>query len=232
MNDTSPSGNPEMIPPGHAWYLRSYRQMRCTSELLHVSTPMAALIVMLWVGPEGMFPAEMTLSTLISWPWILLWMLAAIVIGYDVRLERLKRRWRRTSTLRVETLTQAFGFAQTALTVTASSPQVGRRGRASSPASERLLWHEAAVLPLTALVYTAAKRGGQDAWPWLTHTVEMLSTGDHDAAWRRSAVAVSLVDDELSRWVSRVWEMDARQRASVAAAMRQAILPYAGVVDR
>lgn len=167
-----------------------------------------------------MFPSGMSVATMISWPWILLGIMAISVIsviGYDVRVDRLGRQWRRARTLHVETLSQAFGFAQDVLTL-------------SRPARD--LWHEAAVLPLTALVYTAARQGDQLPWLWLAQTVEMLSSGEPDAAWREVTSAVGHVDDQLCRWVSRTADLDARQRASVAAAMRDAIAPYTPGVNR
>ena len=150
-------------------------------------------------------------------------MLCATAIGvitWDAAAAALRWRWRRRNHgLPVGSLLEAFGFAENALS-----------GRSRYRETDGGIWRSAAVLPLTALVYTASQQDDEQALPWLTRTVELLSTGDHDAAWRESTVAVSRVDDELGRWwVSAVWAMDARQRASVAAAMREAILPYAGV---
>lgn len=205
---------------------------RQISQLLHVITPAAAMCLVLTASPQVMFAS---MATWLSWPWNLLLILGFGVLIWDMRALLLRRRARSTpATVPVESMTQAFRFAEEALGLSARPPgYVGPRSAAAPRRDTSTLWQSSAVLPLAALAYAASQPENGDSREWLEHIVDGLTAADSDDAWRQAAHAVAATTEPtVNSSFFRAMNMEQRQRDSLALVMREAILGANVAVQR
>lgn len=216
------------------WWDADVRR-RQISQLLHVITPAVAMCVVLTAGPGAMFASTAAWST---WPWNLLLAMGVGVLVWDVRALWLRRRVRRTPlTVPVDSIGQAFRFAEDALGLSAWPPSpgdyVGRRAAAPIDRGNTTVWESYAVLPLAALAYTASQTQDGNAMEWLTRTVTRLCSADADEAWGEAAHAVAATTTPtVHSSFFRTVNMEHRQRDSVALVMRDAVLGANVAVQR
>lgn len=208
---------------------------RQVSQLLHVITPAAAMCLVLTASPQVMFGSA---ATWLSWPWNLMLGLIIGVLIWDVRA-LLLRRCGSTSpvTVPVDSMAQAFHFAEDALGLSARPPgpgdYVGPRSAAGSNDGSSLMWRSCAVLPLAALAYAASQPENGTSREWLEHIVTGLASADSDDAWREAAHAVAATTaPTVNSSFFHAMNMEQRQRDSVALVMREAILGAAVAVQR
>jgi hypothetical protein len=197
------------------------------SQLLHVITPAAAMCIVLSAGPEAMFPPVVSAATWMSWPWNLLLSMVFGVLAWDVRALWLRRRGRRRAlSFPVDSVDQAFRFAEDALGVNRWTHQPGGY---VGPGSGAGVWETLAVLPLAALAFAASKPQHTDPMQWLTRTVDQLATDGSDRAWQLAAEAVGVANTHLHDAFVRTTNMSQRQRDSLVLVMRDALAPLVAV---
>jgi TraM recognition site of TraD and TraG len=118
-----------------------------------------------------------------------------------------------------------------ALTVAETIMQMAAVGLGSGAdqVSDGGVWESQAAGPLAALLYSASPMGNNEGMGWVLRAVDNIDTIGSDATKRPGwlqAAAICHRYDVLAVGMTRILDMDARQRDSVAITMRKAITPW------
>lgn len=111
----------------------------------------------------------------------------------------------------IDSPAQAIRAAEEMLSVVA----VGQRARCDRQSAR--LWLTSAVYPFAALLYAASPLGNGKGMTWVHEQASQMADPDDAEVWRHAA------DARMSDWLTRVADLDARQRASIGMAMREAV---------
>ncbi|MBY0286804.1 MAG: hypothetical protein K2X52_06615 [Mycobacteriaceae bacterium] len=112
---------------------------------------------------------------------------------------------------------QAIRAAEEMLSVVA----VGQRARCDRQSAR--LWLTSAVYPFAALLYAASPLGNGKGMAWVHAQALQMADPDDAAVWRHAALEAAEADARMYDWLTRVADLDARQRASIGVAMREAV---------
>lgn len=153
------------------------------------------------------------------WAWLSLLVVGIRLLGEAVadhhgRLQRVHAE------AGIDSPGQAIRAAEEMLSVVA----VGQGARCDRQSAR--LWLTSAVYPFAALLYAASPLGNGKGMAWVHAQASQMADPDDGAVWRHAALEVAVADARMSDWLTGVADLDARQRASIGVAMREAVAAH------
>lgn len=192
-------------------WVSDHRVLLNMQTWMTVGPALAALVVVAAAGPQALFPAAVSATTM------LLWLLIGAALAGHLAVSLLRRRWIRDSRAgRVDSLSRAMSMAEDMLLVASLRTEA--------------LWRSMAVMPLAALLYTASPLGNGLGWAWIAGLTGPLRDEHSTTGWGAASAAVGEVDPTLAHWISDIAKLEGRQRAGVGVVIGDAVANHVGTL--